>query len=91
VESILTVLVSPQVIDLILLAVLAEGAGLLVLYRVSGRGIPPGVLLPNLVAGGCLFLALRLVLSEAAASWVALALVVALIAHLSELVMRWQR
>ncbi len=90
-ESILTVLVSPQVIDLILLAVLAEGAGLLVLYRVSGRGIPPGVLLPNLVAGGCLFLALRLVLSEAAASWVALALVVALIAHLSELVMRWQR
>jgi len=85
------VLVSPQVIDLILLAVLAEGAGLLVLYRVSGRGIPPGVLLPNLVAGGCLFLALRLVLSEAAASWVALALVVALIAHLSELVMRWQR
>lgn len=90
-ESLLAVLVSPPVIDLILLAVLAEGVGLLVLYRVSGRGIPPGVLLPNLVAGGCLFLALRLVLSNAALHWVALALVVALIAHLSELVLRWQR
>lgn len=84
-------LVSPPVIDLILLAVLAEGAGLLVLYRVSGRGIPPGVLLPNLVAGGCLFLAIRLVLSDAAVYWVALTLVVALIAHLTELVLRWQR
>ncbi|WP_205686602.1 hypothetical protein [Chromatocurvus halotolerans] len=90
-ESLLAVLVSPPVIDLILLAVLAEGAGLLVLYRVSGRGIPPGVLLPNLVAGGCLFLALRLVLSDAAVYWVALTLVVALIAHLTELVLRWQR
>jgi len=91
VESLLAVLVSPAVIDLILLAVLAEGVGLLVLYRVSGRGVPPGVLLPNLVAGGCLFLALRLVLSNAALYWVALALVVALVAHLSELVLRWQR
>lgn len=84
-------LVSPQVIDLILLAVLAEGVGLLVLFRVSGRGIPPGVLLPNLIAGGCLFLALRLVLSDAATVWVALSLVVALVAHLSELFLRWQR
>lgn len=90
-ESLLAQLVSPAVIDLILLAVLAEGVGLLVLFRVSGRGIPPGVLLPNLIAGACLFLALRLVLSNAAVYWVALSLLVALFAHLSELFLRWRR
>lgn len=90
-ESLLAQLVSPAVIDLILLAVLAEGVGLLVFFRVSGRGIPPGVLLPNLIAGACLFLALRLVLSNAAVYWVALSLLVALFAHLSELFLRWRR
>jgi membrane-bound ClpP family serine protease len=91
VESLLQTLVSPPVIDLILLAVIVEGAVLLLLYRFSGRGIPPGKLLPNLIAGGCLFLALRLVLADAAAHWVALSLLAALVAHVSELVLRWQR
>ncbi|MEQ8515255.1 MAG: hypothetical protein RIC38_06595 [Chromatocurvus sp.] len=90
-ESLLQVLVSPPVIDLILLCVLLEGIILLALYRASGRGIPPGKLLPSLIAGFCLFLALRLVLAEAAAHWVALALLAALCAHVSELVLRWQR
>lgn len=85
------VLVSPPVIDLILLAVLIEGLGLLVLYRATGRGIPPGKLLPNLIAGFCLFLALRLVLAGAAATWVALSLLAALVAHVSEVILRWQR
>ena len=84
-------LVSPAVIDLILLAIVVEGVVLVVLYRVSGRGVPPGVLLPNLVAGACLFLALRLVLTDAASQWVALALLAALSAHIAELCLRWQR
>lgn len=84
-------LVSPAVMDMILVAVLLEGAGLLLLYRGKGKGIPPGVLLPNLIAGFCLFLALRLVLAGASAYWVALSLFAALCAHVSELVLRWQR
>lgn len=90
-ESLLQLLVSPPVMDLILLAVMVEGVFLLVLYRASGRGISPGVLLPNLIAGFCLFLALRLVLAEAALHWVAMALLMALVAHVGELVLRWQR
>ena len=91
VESLLNLLVSPRVIDLILLAVVAEGVGLVLLYRLTGRGIAPGVLLPNLLAGGFLFLALRLVLVDAALQWVALSLLMALCAHLGELALRWQR
>ncbi|MFN2288576.1 MAG: hypothetical protein ABR578_09615 [Chromatocurvus sp.] len=84
-------LVSPPVIDMILFAVLLEGVGLLLLYRAKGLGIPPRVLLPNLIAGFCLFLALRLVLADASVHWVALSLFAALCAHVSELIMRWQR
>ena len=84
-------LVSPPVIDMILLAVLIEGVALVSLYRASGLGISPGVLLPNLIAGFCLFLALRLVLADASVHWVALSLFAALCAHVSELVLRWQR
>lgn len=90
-DSLLQALVSPWVIDLILLAVLVEGVVLLVLYRASGRGIPPGKLFPSLIAGFCLFFALRLVLADAALHWVALSLLAALVAHVSELILRWQR
>ena len=84
-------LVSPAVIDLILLAILIEGLVLVVVHRLSGHGIAPRALLPNLVAGGCLFLALRLVLVDAAVQWPALALLAALMAHIGDLALRWPR
>jgi hypothetical protein len=82
-------LMSGRVIDLILLLVVAEAAGLLLLRRATGRGVAPSALLANLAAGAFLLLALRCGLSGAGAAWVGLCLALALVAHLADLRSRW--
>lgn len=84
-------LVSPGLIDLILVGVLLEALALLALFTLTGRGVPARMLLPNLAAGASLFIALRLVLAGAAMHWVALALLAALGGHLLDLILRWQQ
>ncbi len=78
-----------RVIDLILALVLAEASGLLLLRRVTGRGVSPSALLANLAAGAFLLAALRCGLSGAGAAWVGLCLALALVAHLADLRARW--
>ena len=75
-------------IDVILALMVAEGAGLLAWRRWTGRG--PRPILPNLLAGASLLLALRLALDGAAAAWIGVALLAGLAAHLADLRGRWE-
>lgn len=81
---------SGRVVDLILLLMVLEGAGLLLLRRRLGRGMPPGEILAFLAAGAALMLALRAALTGAGWGWVALALAGGGAAHLAYLVLRWR-
>lgn len=81
-------LVSGQLIDIILVMVVLEALVLSLWHRRTGRGLGPRQLLPNLLAGGSLLLALRLALGGAAAHWLAAVLLLALLAHLMDLYLR---
>ena len=59
-------------------------------HRRGGKGIAPGDLLPNLLAGGFLALALGLALAGALWEWIALGLLGSLLAHLADLRRRWR-
>ena len=62
------------------------------LGSLRSRGAPPlATLWPNLLAGSCLLLALRLALGQASWQWLALVLAVSLLAHLLDLRQRWRR
>ena len=79
-----------HIVDVILGLVLLEALVLLIHARRTGRGIAPLALLPNLVAGSCLLLALRSALVDAPWLWTAAWLIVALLAHLTDLGQRWR-
>jgi Na+-driven multidrug efflux pump len=79
-----------RVLDWIIAGMVCEGVGLVLLYRLRGRGIPPAALLPNLLAGLCLLLAMRLALSGAWWGFVSAALLAALVFHLAELKRDWR-
>jgi hypothetical protein len=81
---------SGRAADLILIIVLIEAIALGLLHRLTGRGVGVVQLLPGLVAGAKLVLALRCALTGAGAAWIALWLVGGLIAHLTDLRLRWQ-
>jgi len=78
-----------RVIDLILIIVLAEAAGLMLLRWATGRGIAPSALIANLAAGAFLLAALRIGMSGAGDGWIGLCLALALAAHLTDLRARW--
>jgi hypothetical protein len=63
---------SGRVVDLILGLTLLEGLALALLHRRTGRGVAPADLVPNLLAGACLLLAVRGALTGAWWGWVAL-------------------
>ena len=74
-----------RVVDLILALVAIEAILLAWFRRATGRGVSPGDLLWNLLAGCCLLLALRSALIGAAWPWIALPLSMAFVAHLADL------
>jgi hypothetical protein len=76
-------------IELILVLVALEGVALTFYHRTTGRGPSASMLVPNLVAGAALLLAVRLALAGAWWGWLAGALLLALLAHLLDLGMRW--
>ena len=79
-----------RIIDLALALIAAE-AGLLGAYHHhSGRGISAATFAANLVAGGCLLLALRAALTNAGWEPVATWLFGALLAHVADLRSRWK-
>ena len=80
---------SGRIIDAILVLVAIEAAFLLAWRARTGRGPAPIPLLCNLASGASLMLALRAALTGAA--WpVAACLIASLVAHLSELVLRFR-
>lgn len=82
---------SGRVADLLLVLLALEAVALLAYRRRRGGGIPAAVLVPNLLAGAGLVLALRTALTGAHWAWTALALLAALAAHLANLAALWRR
>jgi hypothetical protein len=92
----LSLLVSNTFLDLIVVGVIAEGIVLVAYRRATGRGLATRAIFANLFSGGSLILALRVsletsVLAAEATAAVATCLVVALVAHIADLVWRWER
>jgi hypothetical protein len=81
---------SGHIIDLILLLVLLETLALWWLLKRADTRLRLTQLLPNLVAGAALLLALRSALAGADWLWTALALSLALVAHITDLQQRWR-
>lgn len=81
---------SGRIVDFIFLMVMLEAALLAVLHGWFAKG--PGLyrMLPSLLAGLCLMIALRLALTGAAWGEIAAALVASLVAHLADLLNRWR-
>ena len=71
-----------SIVLIILALVVIEAAVLLLLHRRTGRGIPHVPMLANLLAGGCLMLAIRSALLDHSWTWIGLFMALALIAHL---------
>ncbi len=75
--------------DVILAVMIAEALLLLAYRKATGRGLAPGDLLPMLLAGACLVMALRAVLTGSNWPVVMLFLLAALLAHMFDLYRRW--
>jgi hypothetical protein len=82
---------SGHIIDFILILVVLEAVGILILRFIKGSGPAPIPFIINLVAGASLMLALRNALVGAPWTWIAPCLIVALGAHLGDLLWRWER
>ena len=80
-----------RVIDLILGLMVVEAIALAVLYHMTGRGIAPVRLLPNLFAGAFLMLALRASLTGGGGTAIGSWLILGLVGHLADLALRWPR
>jgi hypothetical protein len=84
-------LASGRFVDVILVLVAVEWMALAAYRRRTGRGIAAADLLPNLLAGAFLLLALRAALGGAGWPWIMGALVAALCAHFVDLGQRWPK
>ncbi len=80
---------SGLVFDLILAGMALEAIGLALFHRATGRGVRPARLLPNLLSGMCLLLAMRVGIGGAWWGWVSLSLLGALAFHLMDLGRAW--
>ena len=80
-----------QLVDAVIVFTLLEGAALIAWHRATGRGVAPREFAINMVAGLFLMLALRCLVRDSGAAWVALCLLAAGAAHGSDLWLRWRR
>jgi hypothetical protein len=79
---------SGHIADVILGILVLEALAFAAYRRITGRGFRLFELLPNMLAGGCLVLALRTALVMADWTWTALALAAAFVAHIWDVVSR---
>jgi hypothetical protein len=86
----MSVFADPRFIDLILALVALEAVGVIAFRLYTGSGPRPAGFLCNLVSGGSLMLALRNALAGAPPELIAGSLVLALLAHLADLALRWR-
>ncbi|HXW28869.1 MAG TPA: hypothetical protein VEK55_05840 [Xanthobacteraceae bacterium] len=82
---------SGVIVDVILMAIIAEAIVLIAYRSRTGRGILPLDLLVNLLAGAFLLMALRSALIGLPWKWTAAWLAAALVAHVVDLRQRWRR
>jgi hypothetical protein len=80
-----------QIVDLVIAFTLIECAALALYRRATNKGVAPRDFLANMASGLCLMLALRCVVRDAGTAWVALFLLVAGLAHGTDIWMRWRR
>jgi hypothetical protein len=80
-----------RIVDLILGLVVLEALAVTVYCARTGRGVAPGDLFPNLLAGAFPLLVLRFALAGAPWHWIALCLPAALVSHIMDLRRRWRR
>ncbi len=85
-----TLFASGQIVDIIFGLMIAEALALIAYHRSTGNGITVPQILSNLLAGMCLFAAVRLALTDAPWPWIGGALTAALIAHIADLRSRWR-
>lgn len=79
-----------RIILVMLVFVVIEFVVLTLIWKTRGIGIAPFPLFVNLAAGSCLMLALRAVLVGSSVKTVTAWLVLSLVAHLSDLIVRWR-
>lgn len=79
------------IIDIILGVMALEAVALIALRRTTARGPSPLEIIVSLAAGVCLLIALRTALTGGPWQWIAAALAASLVAHLSDLCLRWSR
>ena len=83
-------LVSGRLLDGILCLIVIEGIVIVVAHRHNNARPSPATLIPNLISGAALMLGIRLALSQAAWYWLALCLSASLLAHLTDLTLRYR-
>ena len=83
-------LLSGRLLDGILCLIVIEGIIIIVAHRYNRARPSPWTLIPNLISGAALMLGIRLALSQAAWFWLALCLICSLLAHLTDLIMRYR-
>ena len=81
---------SGRIVDFVLIFVALECAGIVAVYRLTGRGLRPVDLATLVLPGVFLFLALRAALTGEGWTWIAGWLLAALATHLADLANRWQ-
>jgi hypothetical protein len=79
---------SGRIIDLILIMVVVEALLVWFYRRRTGRGLTLAAVAPTLTSGAMLMLALRAAIADLSWVWIALPLVLSLVAHLVDLVGR---
>jgi hypothetical protein len=79
-----------HLVDLILIVVALEVLFLIGMWRFANRGVQPADVLPNLISGALMLLALRLTLGGA--GWVSpiICLSIAGVVHLYDIGRRWR-
>lgn len=77
-------------IDIVLAVVAFEAVLIMAYWRKTGRGIPPSDLLPNLLAGAALLVALRLALSGFSWPYYTSCLAAAGAANVVDIRQRWR-
>lgn len=88
VDALAALFADGHAVDAILAFVGIEAVALTLVHRRTGRGIAPADLLPNLVSGTGLLLALRAALVDAHWPWIAASLLLGLGGHLADLTRR---
>jgi hypothetical protein len=82
-------LLDGRAVDVIIALVAIEGCGILAWRALTGGGPSAAIILPNLLAGASLLLALRIALTGASPGAIATCLAAAFAAHGADLVGRW--